>query len=104
MPFKPGESGNPAGKPRGAENRLTRKAKYYAEKLIDEMKSIGVAEIAKTGKMSDYVNLLKTLLPKDFNISGNLTVKNDRIDLSKLTVDELKQLRDLHQKCITESD
>ena len=75
MPFKDGNKyGN--GRPKGSENRLTRKAKYYAEKLMDEMKAIGIEEIAKSGRMSDYVALLKTLLPKDINMnhSGSIDI------------------------------
>ena len=77
MPFKPGETGNPEGRPVGRGNRLTLKAKYYAEKFLDEIKRQGIAEIAATGKMSDYVNIIRAVLPKDMNVkhSGQIELK-----------------------------
>lgn len=86
MTFKPGESGNPNGRPPGAENRLTRKAKYYAERFLDEIKAQGVSEIAKSGKMSDYVNIIKAILPKNFELSGT---DGNPID-TKLTIEFVK--------------
>lgn len=84
------------GRPFGSENRLTRKAKYYAEKFLDEIKRQGISEIATTGKMSDYINVIKAILPKDMNINHSGQIKSD-IDLSKLTKQQLEQLRDIQK-------
>jgi hypothetical protein len=62
MPFEDGNT-HGKGRPPGSENKLTRKAKYYAEKFLDEIEKQGVTEIARTGKMSDYIALLKSILP-----------------------------------------
>jgi hypothetical protein len=34
VPFKPGKSGNPAGRPKGAENKATREFKEWAEQFF----------------------------------------------------------------------
>ena len=78
--FKDGHKSN-GGRPVGSENRLTRKAKYYAEKFLDEIKAQGIDEITKTGKMSDYVSLLKAILPskveQDIKIDSNTIAFKD---------------------------
>jgi hypothetical protein len=38
MPFQPGQSGNPAGKPKGATNLATREVKEWAEKFFASKK------------------------------------------------------------------
>jgi hypothetical protein len=74
MTFVPGESGNPEGRPVGSENKLTRKAKYYAEKFLDEIERQGIEEITRTGKMSDYITLLKSILPTKVETESTVTV------------------------------
>jgi hypothetical protein len=98
MPFEPGNNANPNGRPVGSENRLTRKAKHYAEKFLDEIKKAGISEVAATGKMSDYVSLIRAVLPKDHNhkVSGNVDVNH--IDTTQLTRKELEDLRAIKKK------
>ena len=91
MTFKPGESGNPNGRPEGAENKLTKKAKYYAEKFLDEIDKQGISQIAATGKMTDFINIIKALLPKDMNVnlSGQVDVPPSNIIIDgKLLTDD----------------
>ena len=90
MPFKNGESGNPNGRPVGRENKLTRKAKYYAEKFLDEIKRQGISEIAATGRMADYINIIKTVLPKDFNVkhSGSIDIPPTQINIDGKLLDK----------------
>jgi hypothetical protein len=96
MTFKPGIVTNPNGRPVGSENRLTRKAKYYAEKFLDEIKRAGISEIAATGKMSDYITLIRTVLPKDHNVkhSGEVTEKKE-YSIKELSQDQREALRKL---------
>jgi hypothetical protein len=35
MPFKPGDRGNPAGRPKGSENKATRDIRLLAQNLFD---------------------------------------------------------------------
>lgn len=67
-PFKPGQSGNPAGRPKGARNKLGEQfcqdvyAKWQeaGERCIDEM----IAD-----KPGDFVKLVATMLPKEMNLT-----------------------------------
>jgi preprotein translocase subunit Sec63 len=74
MTFKPGESGNPNGRPPGSENKLTRRAKYLAEKLFDEFEAQGIDNIAKTGDVKDLINLLSKFLPTKVETESTVTV------------------------------
>jgi len=49
--FKPGQSGNPKGKPRGARHRLT----LLAEKLMDDQAEAIVESVIKAAKAGDMV-------------------------------------------------
>jgi len=67
-PFKPGESGNPAGRPKGARSKLGEQfcqdvyAKWQeqGERCIDAM----IAD-----KPGDFVKLVATMLPKEMNLN-----------------------------------
>lgn len=73
MTWEPGESGNPNGRPPGSENKLTRRAKYYAEKLFDEFEKRGIDNLTKDGDIKDLLQLIKTCLPKE--IKGDIEHK-----------------------------
>lgn len=83
MPFKNGESGNPSGRPVGSENKLTRRAKYYANKLFDEFEKIGIDKMAETGDIKDLINLISKFIPKDMNIkhSGQIEIPPIQINI-----------------------
>ena len=65
MSFKPGESGNPKGRPIGSENKLTKKAKYYAEKIFEEFDKIGIDNLTQKGDIKDLLTLIRACLPKE---------------------------------------
>lgn len=61
--FKPGQSGNPGGKPRGSRNRLTTK---FLFELCADFEAHGAQAIidARTSDPLGYVKLVGSLLPK----------------------------------------
>jgi hypothetical protein len=73
MTFKPGKSGNPAGKPRGARNKTT----VAMEKLLDddaETITKKAIELAKGGDMTALRLCLDRIIPprKDRPVSFNM--------------------------------
>lgn len=70
IPYKPGQSGNPAGRPKGSRNKLT-------EAFIEAMHASFVAhgpdtiEIVRTEKPDQYLKVIASLVPKDVNLTVN---------------------------------
>lgn len=63
----PGQSGNPAGRPKGSRNRLS---EDFVAALYTDFQEHGSAAIAacRTEKPDVYVRVIANLLPKDMNI------------------------------------
>jgi hypothetical protein len=78
--WKPGTSGNPAGRPRGSRNRLS---EDFVAALYDDFQDHGSAAIAacRAEKPDVYVRVIAGLLPKD------MTIKVQELD--NLTDDQL---------------
>jgi hypothetical protein len=66
--WKPGTSGNPAGRPKGSRNRLS---EDFVAALYDDFKDHGSAAIAacRAEKPDVYVRVIASLLPKDVNLT-----------------------------------
>ena len=65
--------GNP-GRPMGTENKLTARAKHYANKLFDEFERMGIDKMAQTGDVKDLINLISKFVPKEIKSEGTITV------------------------------
>jgi len=83
VPWKPGQSGNPAGRPRGARSKLTEIA---LQKLLQDFEQYGegVIEKVRLTAPSNYLAAIVSLMPK----------QQEKIEspFSDLSDDELAQL------------
>jgi Family of unknown function (DUF5681) len=68
VPFKPGQSGNPKGRPKGARNRL---GTQFLEALEADFNKFGTQAIAlvREKKPEVYIKVVADLLPKEANIN-----------------------------------
>ena len=67
IPWKPGQSGNPAGKPKGSRNKL---GEDFVHALQESFKAHGreTLEIVRVEDPSTYVRVIASLLPKQLEI------------------------------------
>jgi Family of unknown function (DUF5681) len=68
VPFKPGQSGNPKGRPKGARNRI---GTQFLEALEADFNNHGAQAIAlvREKKPEIYMRVVADLLPKEANIN-----------------------------------
>jgi hypothetical protein len=85
-PFKPGQSGNPAGRPRGARSRL---ATDLLEVLAADFAEHGVASVAKMRREdnSAYVKTIANVVPRELIVAAFHVS-------TTTTLDELTRARD----------
>ena len=93
-PWKPGQSGNPAGRPKGARSKL---GEAFLEALAEDFSEHGVKAI-KDSREKDpaaYVRTISGLLPKI--LAGDADAPLN-VNLSALDASELDQLERLARK------
>ena len=71
MPFKPGQSGNPAGKPKGAKNKLT---EAFWRDFAEAWKARGRAALEEVANKdpATFIRVAASLMPKELDIAGNV--------------------------------
>lgn len=65
-PWQPGQSGNPAGRPKGARSKL---GEAFVDALLADWQKNGVEAIIKMRdeKAADYVKVIASILPKELS-------------------------------------
>lgn len=106
--FQPGQSGNPRGKPKGAQNHLTRdmkdmlhealqRAGENAQKRKKSLKdlSAGAAYLAEQAEKNPvaFMGLVRQLLPAKIDLDVTLT--RDLVDTLASRRDQLARLKDV---------
>lgn len=94
-PWKPGQSGNPAGRPRGSRNKL---GEAFIDALYEDFTANGVDAIAqaRVADPTGYLRVCASLLPRELKIG--------RADeLSEAEMDErIRSLMDVLQQVMPE--
>ncbi len=91
--FRPGQSGNPHGRPKGSRNRL---ASAFVEALASDFEEHGRDVIATVRQRhpAAYLRIASGLLPKELSILDETAPdrREDGLDMSVLTEDELRTM------------
>lgn len=79
-PFKPGQSGNPAGRPKGARSKL---GEAFLEALCDDFNENGIAAIqtVRAEKPDQYLKVIASILPKEITGENGGPVRITKIEL-----------------------
>src|SRR6185312_2833005 len=66
--FKPGQSGNPTGRPRGSRSKIS---EAFIAALNEDFAQHGVAVIerVRTEKPAEYLKIVASLVPRDINLN-----------------------------------
>lgn len=77
-PWAPGQSGNPAGRPKGTRNKL---GEAFIEALHADFAEHGVATIAKVREEDPvaYVRVCAGILPKELRITDERELTDDEL-------------------------
>ena len=72
--WQPGQSGNPAGRPKGARARL---AEDFCQALLDDFAENGkdAIRVMRAEKPNEYARLIGSIIPKEFDgkIEGDVS-------------------------------
>lgn len=81
--YKPGQSGNPNGRPKGARNKL---GEDFIKALADDFSKHGVTAIRemRKEKPNEYVKVVASLLPKHVEVKDVTLDEFDRDELATL--------------------
>lgn len=91
VPFKPGQSGNPAGRPKGARSRL---GEAFVDALLADWQQNGVQAIIdmRDEKPADYVKIVASILPKEISGPDGDPIEVRTLPLGSLSEATLREL------------
>ena len=77
-PWQPGQSGNPAGRPKGSRNKL---GEAFIEALHADFETEGAAAIVRcrNEKPDAYLKVIASILPKELKISNESDLSDDQL-------------------------
>ncbi len=84
--WKPGQSGNPGGKPVGARNRLQGE---FMRRLADDFDRFGIYAIARVRRHDPaaYLRVIASLMPKEIDLKRSLDeFSDDALDAAALAI------------------
>ena len=82
IPFQPGQSGNPAGRPKGSRNKL---GEAFIAAMYEDFTEHGatVIETVRTEKPDQYLKVVASILPQQLNVRVS--------EFDELTDDQIDQ-------------
>mgnify|MGYP000707630192 CR=1 FL=1 len=100
-----GNTNNPAGKPKGVQNKTTREMKDLLNNIMaGQLENVNEAlESVREESPAKYLDILSKfvgyVIPKKTDITTNdESINSKKLDLSKLTDKELEDLEKIHRK------
>ena len=99
IPFKPGQSGNPRGRPKGARNKL---GEEFLAELYNDFEANGKAAIERVREEDPaaYLRAIVSVLPKKLKIDR----RPDAGPLSDLADEELRALLYAARNAVAQAD
>ncbi len=100
MPFQPGQSGNPCGRPKGSRNKNSLAVREWATSIVEDSKvQARLLADVRAGKL--HPSVLTVLMAYAYGKPRNITTSETMIPLSE--IDDARQSLEIKLQRIRES-